>query len=280
MIRCLLIGQQNDIQVYSEIIAKINYFGDQAYWITDNPTVDSKFDIGSFDAFFFVSPISNGAQLFREFIKAKNNIYFVDQPTLAPSVINQLLKLADESHNLLYPEIKELNHPLVQDFVHTTGSHLLFRYSKDVSSKKQIRPALLNALSFITLLSPMQVKKVDINSIETTTEGRPAFKIRLKMFDSSIAYIILKLENKNEHSILLESKNGNFIFNFTKNYLENIHGARFMSDLTSDHDLIAKSLESFALCIIMNKKPLFTFYHYSLAHYLLDKFERILLNSF
>lgn len=280
MIHSLLIGPQKENQRYSEVIRQIAYYSDQTQWNTDDPLFQPGLDVHRFDALILTGPVPFSAQLLGQYIKQKKNIYFVDQPELTTVDVRQLFKLFEESNNLVYPEIKELNHPLVQDFVNTTGSHLLFRYNKDVTHKKQIRPALLNALSFVTLLSPMQVKKVDINSIETTSEGRPAFKIRLKMFDSSIAYIILKLENKNEHSILLESKNGNFIFNFTGNYLENIHGTRFTSDLVTESDLLRKSLESFALCIILNKKPLFTFYHYTLVYYLLDKFEHILLSSF
>lgn len=280
MISCLFIGRQKDIHFYAEIIAKVNYFGDLTYWDIEGAGFDPGYELNLFDAIFLLSPIANGFQLLQNLIRAKSNIYFVDQPNLSPLEITQLFHLFDESHNLIFPEIKELNHPLVQEFVYTSGSHLLFRYSKDVASKNQIRPALLNALSFITLLSPMQVKKVDINSIETTDDGRPTFKIRLKMFDSSIAYIMLKFENKNEHNIILESQNGNFVFNFTGNYLENIHGTRFKGDPTSENDLISKSLQSFALCIIMNQQPLFTFYHYSLVHYLLNKFEGILRANF
>ena len=280
MIRCLLIGQQKDIQLYSEIIAQINYYEEPVYWDIDAPSITINFDFHSFDAFFIVSVLPDHSQLLSELIKVKSNIYFVDQPKISIPEFKELFKLSQEADNLIFPEIRELNHPLVKDFIETNGGHLLFRYNKDIASKKQIRPALLNALGFITLLSPMQVKKININSIETTTEGRPAFKIRLKMFDSSVAYIMLKLENKNEHNILLESKNGNFIFNFTENYLENVHGARFESEDANEHDLIHKSLSSFALCIIMNKKPPFTFYHYSLVHYLLNKFEHILLTSF
>lgn len=281
MISCLLIGNTKDIQLYSALIAELNYFGEQKFIAVDEKNTHlSNIDSETFDALFILSPLKEISELLVKEIKLNHNIYFVDQPNISTIEIKELFKLQQESKNILFPQITELNHPLVQEFISTSGSHLLFRYNKDISSKHQVRFALLNALCFITILSPIQVKKVDVSSIEKTNDGRPAFKIRLQLFDSSIAYIIIKLENKKEHNILIESKSGNFIFNFTENYLENVHGIRFKSKEISDTDLVNKSLESFAHCIIFNKQPSFSFHHYTIVFNLLSKIENILMHSF
>ena len=281
MISCLLIGNSKDIKIYSALLDNLNYFGKQSFLTIDEGNA-FQWNTNSllFDAIFIVSQIKGINELFEKGIKLKSNIYFVDQAKLSKIELKNIFNLHQESNNLLFPEIKELHHPLVQEFINTTGSHLIFRYNKDIISKNHVRMALLNALSFLTILSPIQVKKVDISSIEKTNNGRPALKISLQLYDSSIAYIIINIENNKEHNIVIESKTGNFVFNFTHNYLENVNGVRFTCKETSDSDLTYLSLESFAHCIILNKKPFFSFYHYTIVFNLLSKFDNIFLHSF
>lgn len=230
------------------------------------------------DALMLVSAVKTADWLILP-IKLKCNIFLCDQPFLSLADLNRLFQLHTESRNLIYLQIEELHHPLLEDFIETTGHHLLFRYTRNINSKKEVRHALINALSLLTLMSPLQVKKIDISSISPDKKGRPAYKIRLKMYDSSLAYLVLRLSAKAEHNIIIESKNGNFSFNFTQNYIENIHGTRFEGDKTTDEQLISKAIDNFALCIIMNEHPPFTFFHYSLVFQLLNKFENILLQS-
>lgn len=278
MIKSVLIGQPDDVELYAKLMDQINYFGKTTSIIVDqNRSTLPDFDLSKFDAVLFISPLAEIKNLIESAIRRKANIYFTDQPSLTVAETTELLTLHSESNNLLFPEARELNHPLVQDFIDTNSHHLLFRYNKTIAEKKQIRQALYNALCFLTILSPMQVKKIDINSIATTNKGRPAFKIRLKMFDSSIGYIFLKMGMINNHSIILESKIGNFTFNFTEGFLENAHGVRFNCQPTSEEDTLKKTLEQFALSIILNKKPTYNFYHYTLVSHLLVKIENIIL---
>ena len=100
------------------------------------------------------------------------------------------------------------------------------------------------------------------------------------MFDSSLAYIMLKFETKPEHSILIETRNGSFTFNLTENYLENIHGKKFKCDTITVEELLLKSIESFALHIILNNNPNYSFHHYCLSINPIVKIENILQNSF
>ncbi|MDA3929113.1 MAG: hypothetical protein PF541_09145 [Prolixibacteraceae bacterium] len=281
MIRSLIIGTEQKIDLYLRLISQLNYFGEtQKMVLKNNEKPPSDYFYELFDAIFIVSSIPNPFQFFEDRIKSQCKLYLVDQPTLSIAELNELDKLNAESGNLLYIEVVELQHPLVQDFISTNGSHLMFRYNKSINNRKSIRTTLLNAICFLSILSPMQVKKIDINSIETTQDERPVLKIRLKLFDSSIAYIIIKFESKNEHSILIETKDGSFTFNFTEKYLENIYGKKFRCDLITDDELILKSLESFALHIILNNNPTFSFHHYCLAIIPLMKIENILQNSF
>ncbi len=278
MIHCLLIGNEKDIKFYSETISRVKFFQGYETLFTDenNEVSIEELLVKEYDAYIFVSYIKNAYQIFLELIKAKSNIYFIDQPLLSLQELTELENYIDESGNIIQVEIIEIQHPLMEEFISSKGSQLLFRYNKSISSRKQIRTSVLTALSFLTLMSPMPVKKIDINTIETTKTGRPFIKIRLKMYDSSICLIMLQIDNKNEHSILIESNIGVFTFNLTENYLENVHGARFQSDKISDYELTEKSLESFAMNVIMNKKPYFSFHHYIQSVTVLSKIENIL----
>ena len=281
MIHCLLIGKENDLNFYSGIISSLKFFGKISSMKIDE-TNDEKLnkDLDSYDAFIVVSPIKGSYDLFLKLIRSESNIYFVDQPELKTPDLSLLEQAANESGNILQPEIKELHHPLVQDFISSQNNHLLFRYSKSISAKKYIRESVLSALSFLSLLSSMPVKKIDINSIETTKSGRPTIKVRLKMYNSSICYIIITIDNQKEHELLIETNSGNFIFNLAENYLENIHGIKFKSEETTDDDLVRKSLESFAINVILNKKPIYSFHHYAQSLSILTKIENILIDNF
>jgi hypothetical protein len=282
MIHCLIIGKEPEVEKYSILISKSQFFN-----ITEKLLVNEKGEFKSerndffnFDAIFLVSQLENSFEFFSEQIKARSNLYFINQPLIALHELAQLEQLFIESGNLLFPEFKEINHPLIQEFISIQTSQLLFRYSKSISGKREILPSLFTGIRFLTLLSPMPVKKINVNSIESKNSGRPSLKVRLKMWDSSVCYIILKIDNKNENNILLESKNGNFIFNLTENYLENVHGTRFKSEGISDEELLQKSIDSFAMDIILNKRPPFSFIHYLLSVNILSKIENILNNSF
>jgi hypothetical protein len=282
MIHCLIIGKEHEVEKYYLIISKSQFF-DRIEKLLINEKGEFQLaidDFINFDAIFLVSQLENSFQFFSELIKARCNFYFNNQTHLSLPELSQLEQLFIESGNLIFPEFKEINHPLIQEFISIQTSQLLFRYNKSISGKREILPALFTGLSFLSLLSPLPVKKINVNSIEYANSGRPSIKVRLKMWDSSICYIILKIDNKNENSILLESKNGNFIFNLTENYLENIHGTRFKTEEISDEELLQKTIESFAMDIIMNKKPPFTFNHYLLSINILSKIENILSNSF
>ncbi|MGF7140858.1 hypothetical protein [Roseimarinus sediminis] len=279
MIRCLIVGQQEDIDRYLPIVSGISYFSKvNSLLLTDSVPDNYRQVLVANDALMLISAVSDVDWLILP-IKLQCKVLLCDQPHLSLTDLSKLFQLHTESRNIMYLQINELHHPLIEDFIETTGHHLLFRYTRSINSKKDVRSALVNALSLLTLMSPLQVKKIDISSISPDKKGRPAYKIRLKMYDSSLAYIVLKLNAQSEHSIIIESKNGNFTFNFTQNYIENIHGTRFEGEKTNDSQLISKAINSFALCIIMNEHPRFTFFHYSLVFQLLNKFENILLQS-
>jgi len=282
MIHSLIIGNNFDVEKYSLILSKSQFF-DRVDTVLVNEKGEFPSDMNdfaNFDAILLVSQLEKPYQLFFDLIKDRSNFYFSNQPNLSITELTNLDQLYIESGNLIFPEFKEINHPLIQEFISIQSNQLLFRYNKSVSSKREISPSLFNGLSFLSLLSPMPVKKINVNSIETTNSGRPEIKVRLKMWDSSICYIIIKIDNRNEHSILLESKNGNFNFNLAENYLENIHGTRFKSEEVTDEELLQKTVDSFAMDIILNKKPIFSFNHYLLSINILSKIENILSNSF
>jgi len=282
MIHCLIIGKELEVGIYSSILSKSQFFDRIDILLVQEKgklQLEGK-DFPDIDAIFLVNQLEKPFQFFSEQIRARYNIYFVYQPNLSLAELLKLEQLFNESENLIFPEFRELNHPLIQEFISVQSSQLLFRYNKSISGKREILPALFTGLSFLSLLSPMPVKRINVSSIDTTNTGRPFIKVRLKMWDSSICYIMLTIDNKNENSILLESKNGNFTFNLAENYLENIHGTRFKSEEVSGEELLQKTIDSFAMDIILNRKPIFSFNHYLLSVNILSKIENILSNSF
>jgi hypothetical protein len=280
MIQSLIIGTSFAVEQYMFLLSKSKYYGkNQCLVVDDNQIGLVPIDLHQFDAVFIVSPLRNSFLHFEAIFKAQINLYFVDQPFLNAQELLQLEKIQSESGNFVFIEKVELENPLTDEFLTTSNSYLLFHYTKSIANKRNIRYALFSALCFLSVLSPMQVKKIDVNTMDTTIDERPIIKIRLKMFDSSLCYILLKLDNKSEYNMLIETKIGNFSFNLADNYLENIHGKRFIGNPITADELLLKSIESFAIHIIMNKKPKFNFHSYSLVIRSLARIESILQNS-
>ncbi|MBN1926467.1 MAG: hypothetical protein JW798_11585 [Prolixibacteraceae bacterium] len=281
MIKPLIIGEKDDVRRYSGILDSIKLFGKPESLINPEKIAwNSIIGEKAFDAYLIVSPLAEPFYFFSDLIKQKENIYFADQPNFSGKELEKIEEFQNEANTILQPEVTELFHPLTEDFISSNNNHLFFRYTKSVPSKKHIRPAILSALSFLSLLSPMPVKKMDVSTIESSKYVRPHIKIRLKMFDSSISYIIIRVDPDAEHHIIIESNDGNFTFNFSESYVENIHGIRFPCNPVSTLDLLKKSLESFAINISLNIKPNFSFAHYALSFNVLSKLEGLLINGF
>jgi hypothetical protein len=282
MIKSLLIGRESDIGKYSQPLSQSKFFKSvDRYPIVNEAKFKVDFSrIENYDAIFLIGQLQKPFSFFSDCIKTVKNLYFVDQPELTNADIEKLERLYNESGCLLFPELTELNHPLVEEFIEIESNHLHYNYTKSITGKRDIRSSLYTALGFLSLLSPMPVKKIDVSTFDTTDLGRPSIKVRLKLYDSSVCNILLDIDNKNEHIIVIESPKGNFHFNLTENYLENIHGAKFHTEEVNDEILLERTLNSFAMNIILNTKPVYSFHHYLSVISLLQKIENILKNSF
>jgi hypothetical protein len=281
MINSLIIGDKEDIKKYTDILGTIKLFGKpENLFVTAGKPLQKTFNEKAHDAYLIVSPLQELFEPFSKLVKHKENIYFTDQPSLSAHELKELEHLQNEAGNIVQPEVIELYHPLTEEFISARNHHLFFRYTKSVPSKRDVRASILSALSFLSLLSPMPVKKMDVSTIESSKHVRPHIKIRLKMYDSSISYIIIRVDPTPEHNIIIESKEGSFAFNFTENYVENIHGAKIPCTPVSEGELRSKSLRSFALNIALNKKPAYNLDHYTLSVSILSKLGNILMNGF
>jgi hypothetical protein len=281
MIKSLLIGHESDIQKYSQALSQSQYFKSvDLYSFADKTKLVIDLErLINYDAIFLISRLPEPYPFFSECIKTARNLYFTDQPDLSDQEVNSLEQLYNESGCLLFSEIIEINHPLVEEFIAIEPGQLHYSYCKSIAGKKDIRPSLLTALAFLSLLSPMPVKKMDVNTIETSSSEPPSIKVRLKMYDSSVCSILLKIDNKSLHNLVIESSKGNFLFNLEENYLENIHGTQFHSEEVTSELLLHRTLNSFALNIILNTSPIFSFSHYLMVTSLLQKIGNILKNS-
>ncbi len=281
MIKCLLIGFDSDIEKYAFVLSQSLYFQEPDSFLLDtSECFDGVFsDHEKYHAFLLVSKIDDPLSLFIEFMKAGKNLYFVDQEGFTANDLPLLVNMFEESGSLLYPEIKELHRPLFEDFITVDPSRMHYSYTKSLASRKDIRTALISALGLLSLLSPVPVKKIDVSTIETTSLGRPAIKVRLKMYDSSVCFILLDIDNMNDYFVEIESSKGKFHFNVAENYIENQTGDKFYSDIMTDDGLLLRTIDAFAMNIIMNSKPSFSFLHYLTCVGLILKIENILKNS-
>jgi hypothetical protein len=282
MIKSLLIGSESDVVHYSKALSQSKFFKSvDQHIITNDGKFQADFEMfGNYDAIFLIGQLQKPFLFFSECIKTVRNLYFIDQPNFTNSDIENLEQLYSESGGLIFPELTELNHPLVEEFIEIEPHQLHYNYTKSIAGKKDIRLSLLTALGFLSLLSPMPVKKIEVGTFETTRLGRPSIKVRLKLYDSSVCNILLDIDNKNEHIIAIESPKGNFIFNLTENFLENIHGSKFKTEEVTNEILLERTLNSFAMNIILNTKPVYSFQHYLSVISQLQKIENILKNSF
>jgi hypothetical protein len=282
MIKCLLIGRESDIEKYSPVLSRSKYFSlvKQHLIIDDSKCLPDFESIELFDALILSAQLKDPFPFFSSCIRDSKNLFFIDQPELLSSDIAKLEQLNNESGCLIFPEFRELNHPLVEDFIAIEPSQLQYRFTKSVAGRKDIRPSLFTALGFRSLLSSMPVKKIDVSTIETNSSARPSIKVRLKMYDSSVCHILLDIDNKNEKVIEIHSSKGKFIFNLAGNYLENVFGSKFYAEEVTSELLLERTLNSFAMNIILNSKPLFSFHHYLSVIGLIHKIDNILKNSF
>ncbi|MDA3878796.1 MAG: hypothetical protein PF436_00270 [Prolixibacteraceae bacterium] len=281
MINCLIIGTQKSVETYKQNVSNLTFFSKTETLILDTKTsIIPYVDFKKYDALIFADCNKNIKSIIETAIKLQCNIYFTDQRWVNSEITSEWLKYQNEANCLFFCEIPELKNTLSEDFLQTYNRTLLVKYQKNIESGSHVRSALLNALAFINLMNAMQVKKVDINSMDTTPNGKPVIKIRLKMYDNSIGFISLKQTTKTEHSLEIQTRNEKFFFNFSDSYLENSHGIKFTSAPTMQNDLIIKSIEAFALNIIQNNQPSFTLFHYNAVLSIIDKIENILSENF
>jgi hypothetical protein len=282
MIQCLVIGNKEEVAYYTRIISRSKYFGMVRHLIAVavNEVQERKEFDENFDAVFIVSRFLEPLKLFSHFIKKGFNIYFIDQPELRKVETDTLEQLVNEGGGIIFPEVSELANPLLEEFISFQGKQFQLTYTKSVTGKKDYRQTLLTGISFISLLTSMAVKKINVNTIETSPNGRPLTKVKLKMYDSSVCDFFIIHDNNNSQTLKITSKSGSFFFNISENYVENINGSRFLISDISTEDLLFKTIETFALDIILNRKPTYSFMHYRTSVEILQRIEAILLANY
>lgn len=281
MIKCLIIGTQKSVNSYAKKAESIPFFSLVEKQIIEEHTPIVPFiNLNRYDAFLFVQNPPQITPFIEKAMKHQCNIYFTDQSWINAQICSEWLKINAEANNLFFIEVPEILHPMTQDFLLSYNRNSTIEYLQSIVSNSQIRPILLNALSIFSLINPFQVKQIDINSMGTTSNGKPVIKIRLKMHDHSFAHIKLRLKSKEEHTLKIENNKGLFYFNYNEGYLQNSHGSRFVNDIIPPQHLTSINLESFAFQIIQNKKPAFTLFQYQSVLKILDTIQNILVQNF
>lgn len=277
MIKGLILGTKESASTYTTYLEQVRFFSKAETVIlsTDNPTIPY-INFKNFNAIIFADCPKNIKPIIETAIKHQCNIYLTDQKWLSSNITQQWLSIQREANNLFFCEIPELANPLTEDFLQTYNQTQLIQYEKNIIRRNDIRQTLINALSFICLTNTFRVKKIDINSMDTTLKGKPIYKIRLKMFDHSIAYIILKQTTRKEHHMMFQTQKEKFTFNFSQFYIENPNRVKFTCEPFTYNELITKNIELFALNIIQNKPPAYTLFHYNSVLNIIDKIENIL----
>ncbi|HKK82376.1 MAG TPA: hypothetical protein VJ909_09010, partial [Prolixibacteraceae bacterium] len=222
MIKCLVIGNQKSVESYSILLEGIRFFSHiEKHIIEENNPIIPYINFTKYDALIFTKAPFQIKPFIESAIKQQSNIYFTDQSWMDTDTCADWIKLTSEANNLFYIEIPELRHPMTDDFLKSYKHNSVITIHKSLNTQNEARRTLLNAVSFITLKNPIQVKKIDINSMDTSPRGKPVTKIRLKMYDHSLGYVFLTYDQNNEHILQIEDKQERFTFNFKEAYLEN-----------------------------------------------------------
>lgn len=281
MIKCLIIGSRKSVDSYSKQVEGIRFFSlVEKQVIEENNPIAPFINFNRYDALLFAQTPPQISPFIEKAIKHQCNIYFTDQYWINAQTCEKWLKINTEANNIFFIEVPEIFHPMNHDFFVSHNRYSTIEYSQNIGSISHIRPTILNALGIFSLINPFQVKKTDINSMETTSSGRPVIKIRIKTHDHTYAFITLTLKSEEKHTLKLENNKSVFIFNYNEGYLQNSHGIRFNNDIISPKQLTTINLETFALQIIQNKKPAFTLYHYQSVLRIMDTIKNILLQNF
>jgi hypothetical protein len=278
MINALIIGTPGEVERYTELVRKSNYFRSaQSFPFLDN-TEDTTPDFGNlhFDAVIFTGKFDHFYHTALQLAKSMIPVYFAYQPQLTKSELNEIEKTITESECIFFHETTELEHPIFQDFIQKQHRNLQFDYKRSTAGKSHIREALHNALTILSALSPMPIKRFNFSSYSPDNVLQNGIHIELQLFDHSECNIKVWINKNPFHQLNINSTMGNFFFDLYNSFIQNSSGTRFLSEVVSEDDLLFSSLEKFALCIILQKQPSFTFQQYTMIHNTLGTLSQFL----
>ncbi len=273
MIRPLIIGSPQLTEKYSRIISLSSYFpGKEKHFFLDvinsNHHCDSLSDA---NVVFLVGKNEHFYELVSKWVKEQIPVYFTEVPELTPGQWESLIKLVKESDSLFFPELIVLNHPLLEEFINTRPGKLKIDYQQNLPNKQGVRQALAEAFALVTLLSPMPVKKMNVN----TQQGK-ILEVGFSLLDHSEGTITIEIDRKAVHTIDLSWTNNRFQFNLIDGYVQNHHGNQFPSLPWDDEKLTLAAVEKFALSVITRQSRAIDIDRYGLVCNLIRKLELFL----
>jgi len=273
MIRPMIIGTPQLTEKYSRLIAGSAYFKGLVRPLANEDftsTHQTEF-LTKADVVFLLGKNEQFYEWVSNWIKIQVPVYFNEVPVLASGQWENLIKLVKESDSLFFPELVVLNHPLLEDFINTRPGKLKIDYRQNLPHKHGLRQALAEAFALVTLLSPMPVKKMNVN----TQQGK-ALEVDFSLLDHSEGRITLEIDRQAVHSIDLSWENSRFQFNLIEGFVQNHHGNRFPSVPWDEDKLILAAIEKFALSVITRKSQAIDIDRYGLVCNLIRKLELFL----
>lgn len=273
MIRPLLIGEPESVRYYSELVKQSAYF-EQAVSIgysgNAEEIVASCFEKKA-DAILLAGRNTNFFEIVSSVIRCGIAVYFTDLPELSSLAWNSLGKLVKESGVVVFPELKGMYHPVLEEFLTPQTGHLSIGFRQNCPNKQAIPQLLTEAFSMVSVLSPMPVRKMNIHS----DQGKKLV-VDFALLDHSEGRIEVFIDREPLLRIQLDRANRTYYFDLVEGYVENHFGNRFPSQPWDNRIMSLISLEKFALSVITKNNQAFDFDRYLLVCSLIQKLDLFL----
>ncbi len=273
MIRPLIIGDTEASDLYRRLLKHSGLFSEPVCIVPSQSEVDllAAFKEHRPDALLVVSHVEEFFDWVTDFIRMQVPVYFTGQTIMTEQQNTTIGKLLDESSSVFFPELLEINHPMLEDFIALQRSQLKFGYQRSVSGKMAIRRVLFEALCLLIRLSAMPVRKMDVN----TRQGN-SFIVDISLLDHSEGKIEIVVGKEPLHRISLSSDFGNFVFDLHEGTVENQFGNIFPFEPWNEEKMISITLQKFGMAIVNRDQFTVDFNRYLLVFNMIRRLELFL----
>jgi hypothetical protein len=278
----MIIGTKAEVEKYATSLEKSAFYQKIIRKVVEDGS-SLCFEDGAIekaDAIVIAGRLTGFSHWTRQFIRMQKAVYFVHQPNLSPNELTEIEKTTEEANGILYHETLILNHPLFTDFLTRQQGQLTLTLKRSVPSKANFISAISDMLYFISSFSTMPIKRMNFQSSFLKEYNSHGIQTEFQLYDHSICNVEVWISKEPSYMLQVTSSSGSFLFDVENAELQNSHGICFPSERQTEEELLSKSLNDFAQCIVFQKKPTFSFSQYQLIHNVLNKINQFLKDNF